>query len=161
MALAILLARLSYPRRVRDLEIFFGRSFGYISTIFNDVLQHLYRRYKRLLEWHPLLTQERCKAYAQILEAQGAIPRGWGCIDGTFRATCRPSKNQRIAYSGYKKRHGFKYQGIITPDGMVLSLIGPFEATFIWRYWISGMSFCPNTISEDWGIICTSNRDKR
>ena len=30
-------------------------------------------------------------------------------------------------YSGYKNVHGFKYQSIVTPDGLVMSLIGPYE----------------------------------
>lgn len=126
-ALAILLVRLSYPHRVRDLEAFFGRSYGWISTIFNDVLQHLYRRYNAIIDWHPSLTHERCSQYAGIFEADGGIPGCWGCIDGTFRAFCRPIRNQRIFYSGYKKKHGFKYQGIVTPDGLILSLKGPIE----------------------------------
>jgi hypothetical protein len=29
------------------------------------------------------------------------------------------SPEQKKYYSGYKKKHGFKYQGIVTPDGMI------------------------------------------
>ena len=38
----------------------------------------------------------------------------------------RPEKDQRSYYSGYKKRHGIKFQGIMGPDGLFLSLTGPF-----------------------------------
>jgi hypothetical protein len=50
----------------------------------------------------------------------------WGFIDGTFQGFCRPKKNQEDWYSGHKKAHGLKYQGIVTPDGLVSSLVGPY-----------------------------------
>ena len=49
----------------------------------------------------------------------------WGWLDGTFVGTCRPNdKQQRLFYSGYKKKHGIKWQGIATPDGLIASLSG-------------------------------------
>ncbi|KAJ9263877.1 hypothetical protein DTO212C5_7409 [Paecilomyces variotii] len=80
-----------------------------------------------MIAWHPLLTYQRIQHYATELEARSGTQRIWGFINGTFRPVCRPSQNQRFYYSGYKKLHGFKYQGIITPDGMLLSYMGPFE----------------------------------
>jgi hypothetical protein len=64
----------------------------------------------------------------------------WGFIDGTFRSICRPKRHQEALYSGYKKQHGFKYQGIVTPDGMILSLLGPYSGRWndISIYRISG-----------------------
>ena len=56
--------------------------------------------------------------------------------DGTFRATCRPAQRpedfdqdlstQRPFYSGHKRRHGFKFQGTMLPNGMFASLHGSF-----------------------------------
>ena len=56
--------------------------------------------------------------------------------DGTFRATCRPRQRpedfaqglstQRPFYSGHKKRHGFKFQGTMLPNGIFASLHGSF-----------------------------------
>ena len=80
-----------------------------------------------MLDWHPSLTHQRCSYYAGIFEQAGGIPGCWASVDGTFRAFCRPIWNQRTYYSGYKKKHGFKYQGIVTPDGLILSLKGPVE----------------------------------
>jgi DDE superfamily endonuclease len=94
--------------------------------VFNDVLQHLYKRYASIIEWHPSLTYERMTEYALDLNAANdAIPGVWGFLDGTFRPVCRPTTTQERFYSGYKKRHGFKYQAIVTPDGLVLSAMGP------------------------------------
>lgn len=50
----------------------------------------------------------------------------WGFIDGTLNATCRPVVDQRQFYSGHTRKHGYKFQSIVTPDGLVSSLMGPF-----------------------------------
>ena len=55
----------------------------------------------------------------------------WGFIDGTLNATCRPVLDQEEFYSGHKRKHGYKYQAIVTPDGLVSSLMGPF----IGKWW--------------------------
>jgi DDE superfamily endonuclease len=34
--------------------------------------------------------------------------------------------NNKI-YSGYKKQHGYKYQAVVCPDGLVAALSGPYE----------------------------------
>jgi len=48
-------------------------------------------------------------------------------VDGTFRETCRPQEEQRTMYSGYKRHHGFKYQAVVCPDGLIGSIAGPYE----------------------------------
>ena len=63
----------------------------------------------------------------------------WGFVDGTFRGFCRPTgyEQQRSAYSGHKKEHGLKWQGVVGPDGIIWSLTGPFLGPVndwsIWR----------------------------
>jgi DDE superfamily endonuclease len=129
LAISIVLARLSYPRKGQDLSGIFGRSAAYISAVFNDVVEYLFLRYKGIIEWHPTITYERCRFFAAKLEHQSRTktPGIWGFLDGTFRVICRPTTGQRIFYSGYKKKHGFKYQALVTPDGILSSLMGPFE----------------------------------
>ncbi|RPA94536.1 hypothetical protein L873DRAFT_1936944 [Choiromyces venosus 120613-1] len=39
---------------------------------------------------------------------------------------CRLGENQSVYYSGYKKAHGFQFQSIMTPDGIMSSLHGPY-----------------------------------
>jgi nuclease HARBI1 len=92
----------------------------------NDTLAHIGRRYRTILEWHPALTYNRLQYYSRELEQKTGLPRVWGFINGTFRRTCRPVRHQQSLYSGYKKAHGIKFQGIITPDGLMLSCAGPF-----------------------------------
>ena len=49
---------------------------------------------------------------------------------------CRPTKNQQWHYLGHKKHHGLKFQGIVTPDGLMPSLAGPCLALDNnWKIW--------------------------
>lgn len=82
-----------------------------------------------MIEWHPTLTYERCRYFEAKIKysSKYSTPGIWGFIDGTFREICRPTKDQRTFYSGYKKTHGFKFQALVTPDGLLGSLMGPFE----------------------------------
>ena len=50
-----------------------------------------------------------------------------GFIDGTLKVICRPSRYQRRWYSGYKKCHAVKFQAIVTSDGLISHLRGPFK----------------------------------
>src|SRR5947209_306481 len=59
----------------------------------------------------------------------GGMEGIWGFVDGTFCAACHPAGNdeaQREAYFGYKKQHGQNWQAIVTLDGLILFLVGPF-----------------------------------
>lgn len=53
----------------------------------------------------------------------------WGFIDGTLRPNCRPGRNQQLVFSGHKRTHGLKFQGLTTPNGLVAHLSGPYEGT--------------------------------
>ena len=54
-----------------------------------------------------------------------------------MRPFCRPGEDQASFYSGYKKTHAFKFQSIVTPDGLLSSLAGPFPGPVgdwvVWR----------------------------
>jgi len=51
----------------------------------------------------------------------------WGFIDGTARTICRPSINQQEYYSAHKRQHCLKYQSVLCPDGIIVSLHGPYS----------------------------------
>ena len=129
-ALCLVLYRLSWPHRYSDLTQVFHRSPTWLSTVFNDVCTFLWRQWHELVAWHPMLNNyKRLRRYAKSVKKalgnEGPLTF-WGFIDGTFRSICRPLNEQNVYYSGYKKQHGIKYQGIITPDG-IMTLQGPFE----------------------------------
>jgi hypothetical protein len=87
---------------------------------------HLDMRYSGLLLWHPRLTVRRMRKYAKVLSNHGGQGYIWGFIDGTFRGFTRPTKKQRLAYSGHKKRHGSKWSAVLTPDELISHLAGPY-----------------------------------
>ena len=53
----------------------------------------------------------------------------YGFIDGTVRKICRPTYNQKAAYSGHKRHHAIKYQSVYLPDGMFMTLFGPIAGS--------------------------------
>lgn len=79
---------------------------------------------------------------AAAVEAQGGGHGIWGFVYGIFRGFCRPQgqDNQRQVYSGTKHAYGVNWQAIVTPDGLVVSLVGPFPSpTNDWTMWrVSG-----------------------
>lgn len=104
-----------------------GYSRSWLSVIFNDTIIHLYRRFRKTLEWDDKrLTFEKLSEFALAIHSLGGGHCFWGFIDGTLNATCRPDLDQQEFYSGHKRKHGYKFQSVVTPDGLVSSLMGPF-----------------------------------
>ena len=54
-----------------------------------------------------------------------------GLLDGTFVELARPGDgqifDQQELYNGHKTAHSLMYQAVSTPDGLISSLVGPFE----------------------------------
>ena len=94
----------------------FGRSSGWISIVFNETIMHLARKHQRLLLWDEnRLTLDTMRRYAAAIEATGGPNTVWGFVDGTIRGFSRPQAkgmDQRDWWSGYKKVHGMKFQGV-------------------------------------------------
>lgn len=51
----------------------------------------------------------------------------WVSSIGTLRPTCRPYRDQMIAFSGNKRQHGLKFQLVMFPNGINGSPLGPWE----------------------------------
>ncbi|OBZ81146.1 hypothetical protein A0J61_10806, partial [Choanephora cucurbitarum] len=126
--LAILLRRLTYPSRLKDLALLFGYNFSTISTIINgmlDLLDHLFRDGLDFNE-HQFRVHNLQRFNAAIIEKGSSFLDVVGFIDGTCNAICRPSDNQEVCYNGHERNHCLKYQGVVTPDGITSSLLGPY-----------------------------------
>jgi hypothetical protein len=130
-ALFITLRRLSYPTRLCDLSREFGISEAQISICVDKVVDIIYNKWQHLLEFHG------SRFGAQQLQRFAAMTRQVGCplggcvgfIDGTMRPSCRPQLHQRLVFSGHKRQHGLKFQAVVTPDGIISHLGGPYTAT--------------------------------
>ena len=128
--LCILLKRLAYPCRYTDIVPRFGRNPTTLCLIFNEVLDIVYdNHHHQLDEWNRALLQpQQLLEYAGAIHARGApLTSCFGFIDGTLRPISRPKVNQRIVYNGHKRLHGLKFQSVVTPNGMIASLHGPYE----------------------------------
>jgi len=131
-ALAVVCFRLSWPRRFKDCVSEFGRERGWLCRVFNGVCTHLYERFQAKLEWdYTLLNPARLRSYCSKTYERGE-PSGlvWGFIDGTHQSICRPRPetcNQELFYSGHKHDHSLQFLAVVTPDGLVASMYGPFE----------------------------------
>ena len=53
----------------------------------------------------------------------------WDFIDGTVRPIFRPTENQRIVSNGHKRVHAIKFQSVVTSNGSLANLSGPYEGT--------------------------------
>jgi hypothetical protein len=83
-----------------------------------------------LLYWdYQRLTVKTIQQYATAIEEHCGYPDIWGFIDSTIRQICCLSTvDQKYWYTSYKKFHGFKFQAISTPNGLITSLAGPTTA---------------------------------
>ena len=129
--LLVLLRRLSYPNKLRELAEEFGRSKAALSIIFNTTLIWFTRQWGHILEnpfTRPYFTQARLETYtASVAAVVGVNLRVWGFIDGTVRPICRPSIGQQHFYNGHKRVHAVKFQAVVTPGGLFAHLHGPVE----------------------------------
>jgi hypothetical protein len=83
----------------------------------------------RLSDWNqPMLQPPKLQEYAAAIHQRGApLTNCFGFVDGTLRPVCRPKNNQRILYNGHKRVHGIKFQSVVTPNGMIANMCGPYE----------------------------------
>lgn len=147
--LCVVLKRLAYPCRYTDLVTRFGRNPAEICLIFNEVLDIIYADHRhRLEDWHqPLLNQQKLQDYATAIYQRGApLTNCFGFVDGTFRPLSRPSKDQRLLYNGHKRLHGIKFQSVVTPNGIIANMSGPY----LGRRHDSSMLYESNKSLEEW-----------
>nr|CAH7716800.1 unnamed protein product [Callosobruchus chinensis] len=130
-ALCMTLKRLAYPNRLEDIRIFFNGRSSAICEITNFVITFVENTFGHLLvdlRSHHWLTADKLQQYSNAVAAIGAaVQNCWAFLDGTIRPICRPSVDQQLYYSGHKRTHCLKYQSLVTPDGLTISCMGPFE----------------------------------
>ncbi|KAF7331266.1 DDE Tnp4 domain-containing protein [Mycena kentingensis (nom. inval.)] len=129
-ALGLLLARFRSDADLLELTTRYDRSVGAISQVVNELAIFLDEKWSHLLEFdtNGVLSPDSLQEYGDALEASGVPSNSiWGFIDCTIRCISRPSRFQRQAYSGHKKKHALKYQAVKAPNGHIAHLFGPME----------------------------------
>ena len=75
---------------------------------------------------NPVIFHNRTPYCAErVYQKCGLVETVWGFIDGTVRKPCCPSLFQKLMYSCHKRCHGIKFQSVVTPDGLFVSMYGP------------------------------------
>jgi nuclease HARBI1 len=125
--LCVLLYRFSHPSFFRnDMERIFCIRKTQLASIMKTFSTALHR-YCLPYFSDPAIFFHHFPLYAHLIyvKSNGAASNIWGFIDGTLRKTVRPSRFQRMFYSGHKRAHGIKFQSVVTPDGLIACLFGP------------------------------------
>lgn len=126
--LLLYLFKMSRPRRLlEDCESMFGMRKSHLSSAILTFAKGLFcLAIKYLLD--PRIWHGRMPYYAQLIanSTNGLMQNIWGFVDGTIRRTSRPIRYQHLCYTKFKKCHAIKFQSIVTPDGMIAYLYGPF-----------------------------------
>lgn len=92
-----------------------------------------YNRYKHLLTIDiERYNQGAMDHFCKVINASKGIHLDtcFAFIDGTFRASCRPSFNQEVAFSGHKRAHGIKFQSNMLPNGIIAEMDGPYLSKY-------------------------------
>jgi hypothetical protein len=138
--LAIVLRRLAFPARWCDLVGVFGRHESTLCRIFHEVLEELDNVWSHLLVFNPTHFNGQLQNWRAAVVDRGA-PDALNIVaflDGTLRRTCQPAPDpaslppgvtpymlQRAQYNGHKRHHGFKFQCIVAPNGLIICCFGP------------------------------------
>ena len=132
-SIILLLRRMAYPGRLHDLEIEFGKEHTSLSrslglTVNWLLANHGFRINNNLRFWMPY--QE---TFATVVATKTNVPLEFANVnsflDGTQKSICRPSDGagrvediQNTYYSGYYRKHGFKMQSLMYPNGKIIHL---------------------------------------
>jgi hypothetical protein len=96
--------------------------------------EHAHRLEDNLAFFKPSFP-EYTRAIARKIDQPAAQLNTVGFIDDAVQPMCRPSNlpgtndAQRRVYSGHKPVHALKFQGVLSPDGMIMDLFGPLFNT--------------------------------
>lgn len=152
--LLILLRRLTYPNRLCELCNEFGKSPTALSIIINTVLDDIYMRFCDILsdlgaDWINL------QMFSEALCDKGCPVRNcWGFVDGTCMAITRPGMGQRSFFSGHKRQHCLKFQGVMTPCGIICHMFGPIEGSRHDAYMLAESSLLESLTQDPYQNYC-------
>jgi hypothetical protein len=130
-SLGLLCARLRSPEDQWSLSVKYACPQSAISEIINETAGFIDQEWSHLLVWdgNGILSPSALRTYADVLHAFGAPTHSvFGFLDCTIHQMCRPREFQELVYTGYKKYHRMKFQGIVVLSGLIAHLVGPYHA---------------------------------
>ena len=125
-AVCITLTKYAYPKLLENMEWIFGKHFSIMSKTVWHVSRCIMRKFKHLLKINGSnVIPEIATEFMATMSAAGCLlPHCIGLIDGRVRGICKPTRNERQFYSGYKKRHALNFQAVCAPNGHTIDLHG-------------------------------------
>ena len=129
VALAMMCMKFAWPTRLGSMVRMFGTSMSRMSRIIGELRRVLYSMFSPALSHPspiPLLDLER---FAGAIAVKSGSNRVFGFIDGTVRPIPKPTYLQAAVYNGKDRVHAIKYQALVTPDGMLQQLAGPWPGS--------------------------------
>ncbi|KAF8584779.1 hypothetical protein K439DRAFT_1293813, partial [Ramaria rubella] len=93
-----------------------------ILEITNEMASYIDYAWNHLLDWDDkgVVSLEALQSYVD-----SPLQSLFGFIDCMIQQTCHPGVFQGLAYMGFKKFHGMKFQGIVASNGLMVHLAGP------------------------------------
>lgn len=139
-ALALLLARLAFPGRLDDLRLRLrlNWSLGKLSPIIRATVLLLDERWSTrvLFDVRVFEDHDRLREFADAIKNAGCFKDCVGCIEGITLQLTKPGRRageegvvlglQDVLVSGRESQQCVRFQGIVTPDGMLASFFGPY-----------------------------------
>ncbi|EGZ07387.1 hypothetical protein PHYSODRAFT_319267 [Phytophthora sojae] len=103
-ARAVMLYRLSYPRRLHDMRDKFGRSTPALSRIFLWTVEYVDNRYSELMYFNLKLVTAKMNDYCAAIQRRSPAQGIFAFPDGTKVPICRPSPRQRRKSETYNTK---------------------------------------------------------
>src|SRR5882724_9482515 len=129
-AMGLICAKLHSPEDQWSLSTKYVCPQSVISEIMNETASYINTHWAHLLFWdnHGIVSPEALHKYADALTNFGAPTSSVSLfIDCTIHQMCCPGMFQELVYTGYKKYHGMKFQGLVTLNGLLIHLNGPYH----------------------------------
>jgi hypothetical protein len=118
--LALVCERLAHPCTYFSLVEPYGRGISALEAIFNYLLRFLEHRFRHLLHWDARRLQASLPIFAHAIRAKCPMANCIGFLDGTRRQHNRPGHDQAAYFNYHSWFHCLGFQGIVTPDGLLV-----------------------------------------
>lgn len=109
----------------------FRRSEGSISRIRSTVFDMIHTTWGHLIELDPhRLTPGYLQQCCDVLVDCGSpLPNLCGFVDCIFQPLAKCSGHDKARYNESLKMFGYRYQALVTPDGLIQALYGPYDGS--------------------------------
>jgi hypothetical protein len=128
-AFAMLCMKYSWPNRLGSMVKMFGTSVTRMSRIISQLRRFIYNKFAPTMRTPCPIPHDVLQQFSTAIQVRCGQPNIFGFIDGTVRPMCKPTHLQAACYNGKDRVHALKWQGLTTPDGMLLQLCGPYPGS--------------------------------